>query len=37
MSASGHSETFIERNWYWFVIAFGVAFIACIDIFAPTQ
>ena len=36
MSASGHSESFIERNWYWFVIAFGVAFVACIDIFAPT-
>ena len=36
MSASGHSESFFERNWYWFVIAFGVIFVTCIDIFAPT-
>jgi len=36
MSASGHSESFIERNWYWFVIALGAMFVACIDIFAPT-
>ena len=36
MSASGHSESFIERNWSWFVIALGVIFVACIDIFAPT-
>ena len=36
MSASGHSESCIERNWSWFVIALGVIFVACIDIFAPT-
>ena len=35
MSASGHSASFVERNWYWFVIAFGVIFVACIDTFAP--
>jgi len=35
MSASGHSQSFLERNWSWFVIAFGFIFVACIDIFAP--
>jgi len=30
------TEHWIERNWYWFVITFGVIFVACIDIFAPT-
>jgi hypothetical protein len=36
MSASESSESFLDRHWYWFVITFGVIFVACIDIFAPT-
>lgn len=37
MSAPHHSESFLERHWYWFVIAFGAIFIACLDFFAPTH
>jgi hypothetical protein len=30
-------DTWLERNWFWLVIAFGVGFVAWIDIFAPTH
>jgi hypothetical protein len=34
---SGHSrEPWLERNWSWVVILFGVIFVALIDTFAPT-
>jgi len=36
MSASGSSASFFDRHWYWLVIALGVGFVACLDIFAPT-
>ena len=35
MSQHGNSESFLERNWYWFVIAFGVIFVTCINCFHP--
>ena len=28
-------DPWVERNWYWLVITFGILFIACIDFFAP--
>ncbi len=31
-----HSEPWVERNWSWLVIAFGVAFVVWIDTFMPT-
>ncbi len=34
--SSEHKEFWLERNWYWLVIAFGVSFVMCIDFFAPT-
>ena len=36
MSASESSESFLERNWSWLVIAFGLILVVSIDIFAPT-
>jgi hypothetical protein len=30
-------EPWVERNWYWLVILFGVIFVALIDTFAPTH
>ena len=36
MSAE-HKPGFLERNWAWFVIGYGVLFVACIDIFMPTN
>jgi hypothetical protein len=35
MSAKEHKVSFIERNWSWLVIIFGVIFVLCIDNFAP--
>ena len=29
-------EYWVERNWSWLVIGFGLAFIAWIDVWAPT-
>ena len=37
MSASKHSESWLERNWYWLVILLGVIFVAFIDFYAPTH
>ena len=31
-----HTEPWVERNWSWLVIAFGIAFVLCIDNFMPT-
>jgi len=36
MSAVGHSEHWVERNWSWLVIAFGALLVIAIDMFAPT-
>jgi hypothetical protein len=36
MSASNHTESWLERNWSWLVILFGVIFVLCIDFYAPT-
>ncbi|GEM_PF-1258340 len=35
MSVKGESEFWLERNWSWVVIAFGVIFVLCIDNFSP--
>jgi len=35
MSAGGQEESFVERNWFWFLIGFGLVFAACIIFFAP--
>jgi hypothetical protein len=31
-----NKEHFIERNWSWFVIAFGLICVYFLDTFAPT-
>jgi hypothetical protein len=31
-----HGDNWLERNWSWLVIAFGVIFVACIDLLHPT-
>ena len=36
MAHTVNKEHWIERNWSWLVIAFGVIFVMCIDNFAPT-
>lgn len=36
MSNSQHREHWLERNWSWFVILFGLILVASIDLFAPT-
>lgn len=35
MSAAS-KESWVERHWSWLVILFGVIFVTCIDMFAPT-
>ena len=35
MSAPAHKQPWLERNWSWLVIAYGVLFVACIDLFMP--
>jgi hypothetical protein len=37
MSSTHHREHWLERNWSWLVILFGLIFIACIDLFFPVQ
>jgi hypothetical protein len=36
MSNAVHSKSWVERNWYWLVISFGVLFVILLDSFAPT-
>jgi hypothetical protein len=31
-----HKDHWLEYNWSWLVIAFGLLFVACLDFFAPT-
>jgi len=36
MSESTHKVSWVERNWSWLVIAFGLILVVCIDVCAPT-
>lgn len=36
MSGSRDSQSWLERHWYWVVIAFGVAFVMLLNFFHPT-
>ncbi len=29
---AAHQEHFLERNWSWLVIGFGVFFVLCVDL-----
>lgn len=35
MSESGNSQSWLERHWYWIVIALGVIFVMCLNLFHP--
>jgi hypothetical protein len=29
------TESWVERNWYWLVVLFGLIFVLCLDTFNP--
>lgn len=37
MSEHGSSESFLERNWSWLLIAFGMILVISIIVFHPTN